>query len=74
MRKAAVALAATIALGGFGLGQAIARASSEPAQSSKISVKIPRCEEDEPYLLGKGDFDGERWARYVCVHVDELEG
>ena len=37
-----------------------------------VTVRIPDCEEDEPYLRGKGDFDGEKWTRYVCIHIDSI--
>jgi hypothetical protein len=31
---------------------------------------IPQCTEDEPFLRGRGDFDGRFWERYQCMHVD----
>jgi hypothetical protein len=42
----------------------------------RVEITLERwpCAEDEPYLIGRGDFDGERWARYRCVHVNEIGG
>jgi hypothetical protein len=42
------------------------------AGDNKVTVRIPTCQEDEIFLKGKGDFDGERWSRYVCIHPDNL--
>lgn len=44
------------------------------AGDGTVSVRIPRCEEDERYLKGKGDYDGEKWTRYVCIHQDRFGG
>jgi hypothetical protein len=38
-----------------------------------VEVTIPVCQEDEPYLLGYGDWDGRRWDYYQCVHFEEVE-
>jgi len=66
VKRAAAALAFTVALAGFGLGHATAGGGTPDS----VRVRIPLCEEDERFLKGKGDFDGERWSRYVCVHPD----
>lgn len=42
------------------------------ADEGRVRVRIPICQEDETFLKGKGDFDGAKWARYVCVHPDNL--
>lgn len=34
---------------------------------------IPKCQEDEPLLIGVGDFDGARWDDYECLHGEALE-
>jgi len=33
------------------------------------------CYEDEPFLMGKGNYNGSTgtWHRYVCVHVDRVQ-
>jgi hypothetical protein len=65
MKRAAAALLFVALLAGFGVGKAT-------AGDGKVTVRIPVCQEDEQYLKGKGDFDGERWSRYVCIHPDNL--
>jgi hypothetical protein len=64
-KRAATALAIATILGGFGMGRATAGGDT-------VRVRIPVCAEDETFLKGKGDFDGRRWDRYVCIHPDNL--
>lgn len=64
-RRAAVALVFVMVLSGFGIGKAT-------AGDGTVQVRIPRCEEDERFLKGKGDFEGGRWTRYVCIHQDSF--
>ena len=33
---------------------------------------LPTCEEDEVYLVGRGEFTNGRWQYYECVHPDDL--
>jgi hypothetical protein len=42
------------------------------AAGQRVRVAVPVCQEDEPYLRGRGDFDGQQWARYQCVHIDRI--
>ncbi len=72
MRRAAAALALGAVLAGFGIGRATATAEHDRHQVT-ITVEST-CAEDEPYLRGRGDFDGTTWARYACVHIDEIGG
>jgi hypothetical protein len=44
------------------------------AAGQRVRARIPVCQEDEPYLRGRGGFDGQRWARYQCVHIDRIRG
>ena len=40
----------------------------------EVEIVVERvCAEDEPFLQGRGDFDGQVWARYECLHVDEVQ-
>jgi hypothetical protein len=39
----------------------------------RIVVRDFPCAEDEPWLRGRGDFDGKRWSEYVCVHQDRVK-
>lgn len=34
--------------------------------------RLPRCYEDEIFLVGVGDFGHGRWTRYDCVHPEDL--
>lgn len=63
MKRAAAALLVSAILFGFGVGKAV-------AGDGTVQVRIPVCEEDEQYLKGKGDFNGVRWSRYICIHND----
>lgn len=65
-KQAAAALALATLLGGLGVGRATAGGQT-------VRVRIPVCQEDETFLRGRGDFDGQRWDRYVCVHPDNLK-
>jgi hypothetical protein len=65
-RKATLALVAVATLSGIGIGQATAGGGT-------VRVRVPVCAEDETFLKGKGDFDGRRWDRYVCIHPDNLK-
>jgi hypothetical protein len=49
------------------------RQAREELLPPTYTVTIPACEEDEPYLRGAGDFDGQTWERYVCIHIDSIE-
>jgi len=73
MRKRAivVGLAYIIILLGlmFWLGFEVGKV--EP-RSTTFRVTIPACQEDEPYLVGSGDFDGDTWEHYSCVHIDAV--
>ena len=74
MRRLLVGIAAAVALAGCGVGATDEQvALIGKALQKGVVVPIPKCEEDEPYLRGVGDFDGRRWDRYVCVHVDDVE-
>lgn len=42
-----------------------------PAHASH-GKPLPRCYEDETLLVGKGDFSHGRYARYECVHPENL--
>jgi hypothetical protein len=70
IRRAAAALLLAGVLAGSWIGQALAGSGSDPDHAHHVT--IPVCAEDEPYLRGKGDFDGRRWSRYVCVHIDNI--
>jgi len=47
-------------------------ADAHPRKRVHVHVPIPVCAEDAPYLRGRGDFNGTRWERYVCVHQDDV--
>jgi hypothetical protein len=52
-------------LGGFGAGKATAGGDT-------VRIRVPVCAEDEGFLKGKGDFNGRRWERYVCIHTEVI--
>jgi hypothetical protein len=64
-KRAAAALAVATLLGGFGAGKATAGGDT-------VRIRVPVCEEDEGFLKGKGDFNGRRWERYVCIHSEVI--
>jgi hypothetical protein len=33
---------------------------------------VPECAEDEPYLVGSGDYVNGRFTTYECAHIDAL--
>lgn len=66
--RARLALIFTGLLFGVSVGSVIAQA----VEGNTVRVRIPVCEEDETFLKGKGDFNGQRWERYVCIHPDNL--
>jgi len=68
MKRTLAIIAATIALTACGS----TTANPGRIQGPGTMVYIPNCEEDEPYLQGKGDFDGTHWDYYVCVHIDQV--
>lgn len=70
-RLAAVLLAGSLL--GFGIGRASAVGRDDGRHRETIVFERD-CYEDEPYLVGRGDFDGHLWARYRCVHVDQVSG
>jgi len=75
MRKAALALAFTVSLAGFGVGRATAGDDGKQLYRHEEQVTFVRdCYEDEPFLKGKGDYDPETdtFARYICLHVDRV--
>ena len=62
-----------------------AQAVSEPSEATLIQMElasstrtrtIPRCAEDEYYLIGQGAYNSEtdRYERYECAHVDTIVG
>jgi len=38
------------------------------------TVDVPKCQEDETYLKGSGDYSNGHFETYVCVHPDNLKG
>jgi hypothetical protein len=58
---------------GFAFGRLTAPDDRPSPTDKSITVTIPDCQEDEPWLYGTGDFDGRRWDQYICVHQDEVE-
>jgi hypothetical protein len=56
---------------GMGAGLALVEEGSG-RQSVAIVVERWPCTEDEPYLVGRGEYDGGTWSRYRCVHVDAV--
>lgn len=65
---AALMLAAFVAIMVLIIG-----ACAERALDISRGQKLPTCEEDEVYLEGYGNFDGQHWAHYRCVHPDSLK-
>jgi hypothetical protein len=42
--------------------------------STMIStITIPKCQEDETYLQGSGNYSNGHFETYVCVHPDNLK-
>jgi len=72
MRRLAIGLVVAFALAACGDGIPTEK-QVELISKAIVIVTIPDCAEDEPYLRGVGDFDGRRWDRYVCVHIDKVE-
>ena len=79
MRRIIAGLALAAALTACGTSAEQAEIRSEQAALNRpdgpersLTVTLPQCEEDEPYLVGKGDFDGVSWEWYECVHVDDV--
>jgi hypothetical protein len=70
MRQGIIGAAMALVMAGTLVSQAVIATASRPT----VPVRIPVCAEDEPYLRGRGDFNGRRWARYQCVHVDRIQG
>jgi hypothetical protein len=68
-----VVLVALAAGGLVGMRAGLALVDEGPSgQSVAIVVERWPCTEDEPWLIGRGDYDGETWSRYRCVHVDAV--
>ena len=64
-------LLVVVAVTVFALAGALVPVQATPTPE-QVVVRVPVCAEDEGYLKGKGDFDGTRWARYVCVHNERV--
>lgn len=72
VKRVALALALVAS---FAAGTAVARAVGPDDGRHRETIVFERdCYEDEPYLVGRGDFDGHLWARYRCIHVDQVSG
>lgn len=71
MKRTALAVALAIAVTAGGM-TAWANHRMQSDRWVRIYVKAWPCHEDEPILTGRGDFNGVRWQRYVCIHIDRL--
>jgi len=61
-----------VALWMFALAWLEANETAREAPTHGFTVTIPACEEDEGYLQGYGDFDGDVWEHYRCIHNDNI--
>jgi hypothetical protein len=72
-RMLVLVLVGLIVGGLLGMRAGLALVDEGPSRRT-VAIVVERwpCTEDEPWLIGRGQYDGGTWSRYRCVHVDAV--